>query len=168
MIAGPLPRRALAHRVPARLVLAVGGSSSTTRTAAALAMRQDWLPLGGNFRHNWHSDGEHRARTVAPVAGNDPPAQGFDKAAADREVKPSAGTSAILRVDAVESVEDAFEIGRRYSRALVDDFDLDELSIAGRPNIDPTAAGRIFCRVIEKIEQHLFEEHGIEAQHRQS
>jgi hypothetical protein len=124
-------------------------------------MRQDWLPLGGNFRHNWHSDGEHRARTVAPVAGNDPPAQGFDKAAADREAKPSAGMSAILRVDAVESVEDAFEIGRRYSRALVDDFDLDELSIAGRPN-EPLRIGPpsgISSRIAHKSSGSIKEDH---------
>jgi hypothetical protein len=83
-------------------------------------MRHRRLPLHNNLRHHRHPDRQHRARAVAPIAGDDPSAQRFDKTAADRQAEPGAGAAAILRVNAIELVEDALEIGRRYPRPLVE------------------------------------------------
>jgi hypothetical protein len=83
-------------------------------------MRHRRRPLHNNLRHHRHPDRQHRAQAVAPIAGDDPSAQRFDKTAADRQAEPGAGAAAILRVNAIELVEDAFEIGRRYPRPLVE------------------------------------------------
>src|SRR5690349_20146235 len=81
------------------------------------------------LRHNRHPDRQHRTRAVAPVARDDPSPQRLDKTATDRQTEPGAGTPAILRLDPVEFVENALEIGRWYPGSLIDDFDLDEFSI---------------------------------------
>jgi len=83
-------------------------------------MRQFRLPLRRKLRHDRHPDRQYCTGTVAPVARDDPSAQRFDKTAADRQAEPGAGAAAILRVNAIELVEDAFEIGRRYPRPLVE------------------------------------------------
>src|SRR5919109_2672942 len=99
-------------------------------------MRQFRLPFRSDLRYHRHPDRQHRARTVAPVTGNDPSAERLDKAAADRQAESGAGSPAILCLDPVELVEDALEIGRWYSGPLVDDLDLDELTVTLRTDVD--------------------------------
>src|SRR5271155_222938 len=114
-------------------------------------MRQFRLPLRRNLRHDRHPDRQHCTGTVAAIARDDPSPQRFDKTAADRQTEPCTGTAAILRLDTIEFVEDALEIGGRDPRPLIDDLDLDELAVAGCPNLDSAAAWRVFRRVVEKI-----------------
>src|SRR5690348_6720134 len=112
-------------------------------------MRQFRLPRRRNLRHNRHPDRQHRTRAVAPVARDDPSPQRLDKTATDRQTEPGAGTPAILRLDPVEFVENALEIGRWYPGSLIDDFDLDEFSITLCADIDAAAGRRIFRRIVE-------------------
>src|SRR5690348_16860549 len=111
-------------------------------------MRQFRLPLRRNLRHDRHADRQDRARAVAAVAGGDPAAERLDKAAADRKPEPGAGTTAILRLDTIELVEDPFEIGRRYSGPLVDDLDFDEFPVALCAHIDAAAGRGIFRGIV--------------------
>ena len=100
--------------------------------------------------------------TVAPVARDDPSAERLDKTAADRETETGAGTPAVLSLDTIEFVEDALEIGGRYSGPLIDDLDLDELPVALCADIDAAAGRGIFRGIIEQIEQHLLEQDRIQ------
>src|SRR5690349_9341220 len=112
-------------------------------------MRQFRLPLRGNLRHDRHPDRQHCAGAVAPVARDDPSPQRFDKTAADRQAEPCTGAAAILRLDTIEFVKDALEIGGRYPGALIDDLDLDELPVALRADINPAPGRGIFRGVVE-------------------
>src|SRR5271169_2399419 len=118
-------------------------------------MRQFRLPLRRNLRHDRHADRQHRARAVATVAGDDPSAERLDKAAADRQTEAGTGAPAVLRLDTIEFVEDALEIGGRYPGSLIDDLDLDEFPVALRAEIDAAAGRRIFRGIIEQVEQYL-------------
>ena len=119
----------------------IGGSSSTTRTVSSLATGHDRLALHRNLRHDRHTDRQHRSRAVTPVASDDRTTQRFDKSPADRQAKPGTGTAAILCLHAIEFVEDALEIGRRYAEPFVDDLDFDEFAVLARTDIDPAAGG---------------------------
>src|SRR5437868_7108556 len=120
-------------------------------------MRQFRLPLRRGLRYDRHADRQYCARAVAAVAGDDPSAERLDKAAADRKTEAGAGTPAILGLDTIEFVEDAFEIGGRDPGSLIDHLDLDEFPVALRANIDAAPGRGIFRGVIEQIEQHLLE-----------
>src|SRR5215471_58450 len=106
-----------------------------------------------NLRYDGHADRQNRARTVAAIAGEDPASERFHKAAADRETETGSGAPPILRLNPVEFIEDALEIGRRNSRPLIDDLDLDEFPVALCPQVDAASGGGIFRGVIKKIEQ---------------
>ena len=73
----------------------------------------------------------------------------------------------ILGADAIEFIEDAFEIARRDARPLVDDLDRHALARSARPDIDAAAGRGIFGGVVEDVEQHLLEQDRVEPQHRQ-
>src|SRR5260370_39695649 len=118
-------------------------------------MRQFRFPRRRNLRHDRHPDRQHRTGTVASVARDDPPPQGFDKTAADRQTEASSGTPAILCLDTIEFVEDALEVGWRYPRPLIDDLDLDEFPVAFGSDIDAAAGRGIFRGIGEQIEQYL-------------
>src|SRR6516164_11083147 len=94
--------------------------------------------------HNGHADRQHRARPVATVAGNNPSAERLDKATANRKTETGPGAAPILRLDPVELVEDALEIGGRYPWPLIDNLDLDGLPVALGADIDAAASRRIF------------------------
>src|SRR5436309_3372054 len=131
-------------------------------------MGQFRLPLRSNLGHDRHADRQYRTRAVTAVAGDDPSAERLDKAAADRQTEAGAGTPAVLGLDTVEFIEDAFEIAGRYSGSLVDDLDLDEFPVPPCTDIDAAAGRRIFRCIVEQIEQHLLEQHRVNAQHRQA
>ena len=71
------------------------GYATAERPSDASAFRLGRLRYG-------HADSKHRAGAVATVLRLDPAALRFDKAAADRQTKPSAGALPILGVDAIE------------------------------------------------------------------
>src|SRR5260370_6275478 len=131
-------------------------------------MRQCRLLLRGHLRHDRHPDRQHCPGTVTPVARDDPSPQRFDKTAAARQTEASAGTLAILRLDTIELVEDALEIGGRYPGSLIHDLDFDEFPVALGADIDAAAGRGIFRGIVEQIEQYLLEQHRIQAQHRQA
>ena len=118
------------------------------------------------MRH-WDADRQNRARAVVAVPRIDMTALRLDEAAADRQAKAGSGATPILRLDAVELVEDAFEIARRNARAFIDDFDCYEVTVAPRPHIDAGAGRRVFGGVVEEIEQHLLEQNWVEPYDRQ-
>jgi hypothetical protein len=130
-------------------------------------MRQGRLAHGRNLRYDGHADRQHCARTVAPIAGYNPSAQRFDKATANRQPEPSAGTPAILRLDAIELIENTLQIGGRNARTLIDDLDLYEFPVTGCADIDAATDGRVFRCIVQKVKQDLLKQHGVESEHRQ-
>src|SRR5215469_13949460 len=98
----------------------IGGSSSTTRTVSALAMRQGDAALGFDLGHHRHADRQDGARPVTTVARDDPAAERLDKAAADRKTEAGSRTPMVLRLNPVEFVENALKIAGRDPRPLVD------------------------------------------------
>src|SRR6266851_835920 len=117
-------------------------------------MRGDRLADFRRLRHR-KADRQYRAGAVLPAPGLDAAALRLDKAAADRQPQPGAGATAVLRLDAVELIEDPFEIVRRDARSLIDDLNQGEFTVAPRPQVDAAAGRRIFRGVVEQIEQHL-------------
>src|SRR6266446_10692463 len=103
-------------------------------------MRSDRFADFRGLRHR-KADRQHRAGAALPAAGLDPPALRLDKAAADRQPQTGPGAPAILRLDAIELVEDAFEIVGRDARPLIDDLDNGEFAVAPGLQVD-AAAGR--------------------------
>src|SRR5205823_9933526 len=61
-----------------------------------------------------------------------------------------------------------FEIAGRYPGSLIDHLDLDEFPVPRCTDIDAAAGRRIFRGIVEQIEQHLLEQHRVNAQHRQA
>ncbi len=70
-------------------------------------------------------------------------------------------------MDAVELVEDLFEIGRRDAGALVADVDPHAPPVAPRHEAHGRPHRGVFGGIVEEVEQHLLEQHGVEVQHRQ-
>src|ERR1700736_3270001 len=110
-------------------------------------MRGSRLADLGGFRHR-DMDRQNRAGTVAAVARLDMAALRLDEAAADRQAQAGAGTTPVLRLDAIEFVEDALEVAGRDARPLIGHVHRDDIAIAARPNIDAAAGGRIFGGVV--------------------
>src|SRR5437764_2077556 len=119
-----------------------------------------------DFRCLWHrqADRQHRTGAVLPVTSLDATALRLDEASADRQPQPGAGAAAILRLDAVELVEDAFEIIGRDARSFIDDLDQGDLAVAPSPDVDPASGGCVFGGVVEQIAQYLLEQDRIEPQ----
>src|SRR2546423_3804905 len=95
------------------------------------------------------ADREHRAGAIAAITRLDPAALRFDKATADRQTKPSAGALPILGADAIEFIEDAFEIASRDARPLVENLDRHGVALPARPHVYAAAGRGIFGRVVE-------------------
>ncbi len=112
-------------------------------------------------------DGEDRARPVGPVRRGDSALERLDEPARDREPEAGAGTHLIAFLDAIELVEDMFQIIRRNADALVHDAQADRRRFAPAVDMNNGSRRRVFGGVVEKIEQHLLEQHRIEFQHRQ-
>src|SRR5437588_7371523 len=129
-------------------------------------MRDDRLADFRRLRYR-KVDHQHRTRSVPPIAGFDATTLRLDKASADRQPQPGARATAVLRLNAVELVEDAFEIVRRDARPFIDDLDQGDLAVAPGPQVYAAAGRCIFGGVVEEVEQHLLEQHRIELQHRQ-
>src|SRR5689334_7212991 len=102
-------------------------------------------------RHN-------RAGAITAVSGLNMTALGLNKAAADRQAKTRTSATPILRMHAIEFVENALQIARRDARSLIDDFDRHRLAIAPGSNIDTAAGRRVFGGIVQKVEQHLLEQ----------
>src|SRR6266550_6511953 len=118
------------------------------------------------FRH-WDTDRQNRAGAVMTASGLDMTALRLDKPAADRQPQAGTGTTPVLRLDAIEFVEDPLEIGGRDAWSLIGDFDRHCLAIVLRPNIDAAAGRGIFGSVVEQVEKHLLKEDRVEPHHRQ-
>ena len=104
---------------------------------------------------------------VGAVGRRDRAVHGLDEAARDREPEAGAGAHLVALLRAVELVEDAAPVGRRNAVALVEDLQRDRIPVAPALDRDRGVGRRIFGGVVEQIEQHLLEQHGVELQHRQ-
>src|SRR5262249_35352338 len=91
----------------------------------------------------------------------------LDKAAADRQPQPGAGALPVLRLDAVELVENPFEIAGQNARSLIDDLNRHDVAIAPGAQVDTGTKRGTFGGIVEQVEQHLLKQHGIDPQHRQ-
>src|SRR3954453_15672551 len=101
----------------------------------------------GGFRQR-DMDRQNRAGAVMTVSGLDMTALRLDKPAADRQPQTGTSTTSVLRLDAIEFVEDPLEIGGRDAWSLIDGFDCHCLAIVPRPNIDAAAGRGIFGGVV--------------------
>src|SRR5438067_5794887 len=117
-------------------------------------MRRRRLADLGSRRHR-DMDRQNRAGAVMTVSGLDMTALRLDKSAADRQTQASTSTTSVLRLDAIEFVEDALEIAGRDARSLIDDFDRHCLAIVPGSNIDTAAGRRVFGGIVKQVEQHL-------------
>src|SRR5882762_8393031 len=98
-------------------------------------MRRDRLADLDGFRHR-DTNRQNRAGPVAAVARLDMPALRLDETAADRQTQAGAGATPVLRLHAIEFIEDPLEIARRDPRALVGHFQGNDIAIAAGPQID--------------------------------
>src|SRR5436190_20010037 len=105
------------------------------------------------FRHR-NTDCEYRARAVAAVLRLDTTTLRLDEAPADRQTQAGAGPTSILRLDAIEFVEDVLEVAGRDARPLIRHFYHNDIAIVSRPNIDTAAGRRVFGGIVEQVEQH--------------
>src|SRR5439155_19277456 len=90
------------------------------------------------FRHR-DTDRQNRAGAVMTVSGLDMTALRLDKAAADRQPQAGTSTTPVLRLDAIEFVEHALEIGGRDAWSLIDYLDRHCLPHALGANNDAAA-----------------------------
>src|SRR6267154_1445411 len=100
---------------------------------------------------HWNAQRQDGARTIGPIAGLSATALRLDEATADRQAKPGSGTAPILGLNAVELVEDAFEVGRRYARPFIDYLDSDDIAVLPGLNFDTAAGRRVLGGVVEQI-----------------
>src|SRR6266849_1870299 len=114
-------------------------------------MRGDRFADFRGLRHR-KADRQHRTGAVLPTPGLDAAALRLDKASADRQTQTGASAAAILRLDAVELVEDAFEIVRRDTRPLIDNLDQRVIAVAPGLQVNTTAGRGVFGGVVEQIE----------------
>ena len=119
------------------------------------------------LRGNWKADGEDRPRAVGAVRRRDGAAHGLDEATADGEPEPGAGGDVVGLAHPVEAVEDAFEVIGRDAWSLVDEAQHHLVAVPPSLNCDCGGWRRILGGVVEKIEDHLLEKHGVDLQHRQ-
>src|SRR6266567_7657973 len=98
-------------------------------------MRDDRLADFRRLRRR-KADRQHCTGAVLPVPSLDATALRLDEPAADREPQPGAGATAILRLDAVELVEDQFEIVHRDARSLIDYLDQRGVALAPGPQVN--------------------------------
>src|SRR2546423_15441997 len=104
------------------------------------------------------ADREHRAGAIAAITRLDTAALRFDKATADRQTKPGAGALPILGADAIEFIEDAFEVASRDPRSLVYDLGRHGGALPARPHIDAAARRGVFSGVVGAGEEPLREQ----------
>src|SRR5882757_8392853 len=92
---------------------------------------------------------------------------GFDKAARDGKTKAGAGANVIALLGAIELVEYAIELDRWNPAALIEDLQRDRIAIPRTPDRYRGIGRRVFRSIVQQVEQHLLEQHGVELQHRQ-
>ncbi len=149
-----------------RSSLRIGGSSSTTRilTGAALMRRPPLVqPLAAMGRVMVNTAPGRSVRFAAA----DRAVQGLDEAARDGQAQPGARAHLVALLHAVELVEDALEVAGGNAVAFVQDLQPDAVAVAPALNADGRIRRRILGGVVEEIEQHLLEQHGIHHHHRQ-
>ena len=71
-----------------------------------------------------------------------------EEAAADRQPEAGPGATPILRLDAVEFVEDPLEIGGWNARSFIENLDHHDLTVAASTYIDAAARRRVFGSVV--------------------
>ena len=94
------------------------------------------------------------------------PPQGLDEAARDRQAQPGAGAHLVALPRPIELIEDALDVGRWNAVAFVEHLQLDAILLLPALNADGRLRRRILGGVVEEIEQHLLEQHGIHHHHR--
>src|ERR1041385_6534414 len=107
--------------------------------------------------------GETEERAAAgPIFRPDPAVVRGDNRAAYRQPEANAARSATVTVAAVEPFENLFLFAGRYPRAPIGDVHGDVLMILPHRDVDGRARGRVLHGVLEQVDEHLFQENGIE------
>src|SRR5207237_5028408 len=84
-------------------------------------MRGGRLADLSGFRYRYMY-GQNRARTVRPICRLDPATLRLNEAAANRQAETGSRATPILCLDAIEFIEDAFQIGGRDTRPVFDNL----------------------------------------------
>src|SRR5262249_13425686 len=112
--------------------------------------------------------GENRAAAVSAIGGSDCAVHRLDKPARDRKAQARSCPNVVEFFGAVELVEYPFDVAGGEARPLVLDADRDFSALAPGENLDQRAVGGILRGVVEQVEYYLFEENGIDRDHRQA
>jgi hypothetical protein len=102
-------------------------------------------------------DSEYGARSIGAIGCGDRTVHRLDEATTDRESQAGAGAPPIGTADAVELVEDALQVNRRNSRALVHHLQCHAAIVAPGSDRDERSNRCILAGVVEHIEQDLLE-----------
>src|SRR5688500_4727282 len=92
---------------------------------------------------------------------------GLDKAARAGEPEDSTRANMIALLRATELIEHAVELIRWNAATFIHDLQRDRAALTHTSDRYRGVTRCIFCGVIQQIEQHLFEQDGVELQHRQ-
>src|SRR6185437_10782906 len=100
---------------------------------------------------------ERRRRAEARLGLDpDPPAHRADEFPADVEPEPRAADStSLVRIEAVELLEDPLLLAERDPQALVSDGEAQPLPDARDRHVDATSRRRVLDRVVDEVEEHL-------------
>ena len=101
------------------------------------------------------------------LAADDGAVHRLDEAARDGEPEAGAGADLVGLLRAVELVEDVLEIVRRNAASFVEHAQADRVRRCASPECGSSFRRRVFRGIVEEVEQHLLEQHGIEFEHRQ-
>lgn len=106
----------------------------------------------------------YRARggVLLPILG-----ASYGEALERGEIEPGAGPDMVALLHAIELVEHALELAGRNAAALVGDSKHHLITLAAALDRDCGLRRGIFGGIVEQIEQHLLEQHGIELEHRE-
>src|SRR5262249_56938294 len=135
------------------------GSSSIRTTAGSGSgwHGRGWLAVGRGGEEKGHAAfGQILRPDVSPVR--------LDDALSDRKAEsgpPPAGRPAI------ELLEDLVLFTPRETRTAVRDLDRDRLSAGGGQNANRAGAGCVLHSVVEKVDEHLLDQHVVDRDERQ-
>lgn len=90
----------------------------------------------------------------------------LDQAVADRQAKAGAGGLLVTGAHAIEHVEHGVPRFRRDARSLVAHRHLHAPGFQPSSDLDRTAGWRVFCGVVQNVDQRLFDEDRIDVEDR--
>src|SRR5262249_39351783 len=107
-------------------------------------------------------DPKGRSGTGFAAQRHDTATHGFDETAANREAEPSACGLPVRAFQSVEFVEHSLKLVLGNADAAIADIDDEASPLDVRHNVDCRLVRAVFDGVVEKIEQDLFHEGGVE------